>query len=382
LFQFFFFAAVFIICGYFLTRPKKEKSGNWLQFFAKGKEAGFSIRELEQLRRLVTSCKILDPVSIFTSQKQLEICIRSVVNEVRMSGGSSNPGIQDFLSRLFDYCKELGITNSEKITTITNSRQISEGQGLRVLVPGTGVYNSEVVKNVGNYLTISRPVNSKLSSTMQWQGLKLSIYFWREDDAGYVFDTEVIDEVFSKGISALKIDHNNSLFRTQKRKSLRVKLHKPAFVYMVNDIEPHKMEKLPGLKCMLEDISDTGCAFRVMGKATEGLRLKVQFALDRIPVCMPGTVRAVNYQQESNISLIRMAADPLPIPTRNHILCEVFNMLPDEDEDELPFRVIEEEANALSSSSSSIDNSDTPRSGNPTPVIEDNPAKKFQEGIL
>jgi len=63
---------------------------------------------------------------------------------------------------------------------------------------------------------------------------------------------------------------------------------------------------------------------------------------------MPATVRSVEYNQVSNTSLVRMEADPLPIATRNHILCEVFNMLPEDDEDELPFRVLEEEADVMS----------------------------------
>jgi len=346
--SFFFFAAIIILGAFFLIRKKKEQSGNWTQFFSKGKEAGFSMREMDQLRRLVDTCGITDPVSIFTSQKQLETCIRSVISAVRMSGGSEDPDIQDFLSRLFDYRKELGMKISDKKSTITTSRQIGEGQTLRILVPGTGVFRSEVVKNFGNYLTISRPINQKITATMQWYGLKISVYFWREDDAGYVFDTEVTDEVFSKGISSLKVAHNDALFRTQKRKSLRVKIRKPAFVYMVNDLDPHKMEKAPGLNCMLEDISDTGCAFRVMGQAHSGLRLKVQFLLDKMPVCIPGTVRSVEYREEANTSLVRMEADTLPTITRNHILCEVFDMLTDDD-DELPFRVLEEEASAFTS---------------------------------
>jgi hypothetical protein len=182
---------------------------------------------------------------------------------------------------------------------------------------------------------------------MQWTGVKMSIYFWREDDAGYVFDSEVIDEVFSKGISSLKIEHNESLFRTQKRKSLRVKFNKAAFLYMVREMDnPHRLEKMTGLRCMLDDISDTGCAFKVNGQATSGLRLKVQFSLDRIPLCIPGTVRSVDYNPQANTSLVHMEADPLPIGTRNHILCEVFDLLPEEDEEELPFRVIEDEVSS------------------------------------
>ena len=357
---FFLIIGLLVLCVYLFMRSQKEKSsGSWLQYFSKGKEEGFTIKELEQIRRFMVNSSIKDPSSIFTSQKNLETCIRSVINALRASGESDNPYMQSFLSRLFDYCKEVEIKNAEKKTTITNSRLISEGQALRVLVPGTGVFKSEVVKNTANYLTISRPVNAKMTASMQWNSISISIYFWREDDAGYVFDTGVVDEVFSKGISSLKVEHNDSLFRTQKRKSLRIKYHKPAFVYMLDENELHNMETAPGLRCMLEDISDTGCAFTVNGQATVGLRLKLQFSLSKTPLCMPGTVRSVDYNSESDKSLVHMEAERLPVVTRNQIMCEVFDMLSDDDDDELPFRVLEEEI----------------LSGKPN----GDPSKKFQE---
>jgi len=350
--QFFFFSIIFLIIAFYFTRAKKEGSGGWIQFYSKGKEAGFTVKDMEQLKQLAVSCRIKDPVSIFKSHKQFETISRSLVNSARSSGEINDLSVQDFLSRIFDYCKKIEMSESDTKNSITNSRQISEGQSLKVLVQGTGVFNSEVIKNFGNYLTISRPINSKITTSMQWHGLKISIYFWREDDAGYVFDTDVIDEVFSKGISSLKVEHNDALFRTQKRKSLRIKLVKEAFLYMVNEIDnPHRLEKSAGLRCLLDDISDTGCAFRVNGQATAGLRLKVQFALNKIPICIPGTVRSVDYNSEANISLVHMEADVLPIWTRNHILCEVFNLLPEDDDEELPFRVEETDRSGRSAES-------------------------------
>jgi len=331
----------------FITNSVGEKKGSWLQFFAKGKEAGFSIKDMEQLRRLVSICQIEDPVSIFRSRSQFEKIIRSMVNTLHSSGDYNDQTTQYFLSKLFDYYHDMEMQTAENKTRITSSRQINEGQALRILVPGTGVYKSEIVKNSGNYLSIARPINTKLTASTSWLGMKISIYFWREDDAGYVFDSEVVDEVFSKGIAALKIDQNDSLFRTQKRKSLRVKFRKPAFLYLLNETEnPHKLEKSAGLKVMLDDISDSGCAFKVMGQVSNGMRFKAQFLLNKIPVCVPGTVRSVDYSQENNISVVHMEADTLPIGTKNFILCEVFNLMPEDDEDELPFRVIEDEADA------------------------------------
>ena len=363
---FFFFAAVLLVCWYLFTRKGSGGSGgNWIQFFSKGKEAGFNIKEMEQLRRLVSSSSISDSASIFKSQKQLETIIRSMINAVRLSGEYNSPETHEFLSKLFDYCNKLGMEAVDTKSRITNTRQISEGQTLRVLVTGTGVFRSEVVKSSGNYLTISRPSNSKAPVSMQWEGLKISVYFWREDDAGYVFDTEVVDEIFSKGISSLKVEHNDSLFRTQKRRSLRVKFRKPAFLYLVNERDnPHSLERYAGLKVMLDDISDTGCAFKVNGQASIGQRVKVQFSLERNPVCMPGTIRSVDYNRDAKVSLVHMEADTLPIVTRNHILCQVFDLLPDDDEDELPFRVLEEEENNSASASET-----------------DNAAERFEEAI-
>jgi c-di-GMP-binding flagellar brake protein YcgR len=330
-----------------VSRPKKEGGANWVQFFSKGKEAGFSLREIEILRQLTVQSGLEPPESIFESQAQLDKCIHSLVRSMKMSGESEG-GNHDFLSRLYDYRQKIEINKNREQKNITNSRQISEGQELRILVVGTGVFQSQVVRNVGQYLTISRPVNSKKTSSMSWAGLSIAVYFWREGDAGYVFDSEVIDEVFSLGISSLKITHGESLFRTQKRKSVRTKVNKPAFLYLVPaDEPPHKLAAAPGVKCLMEDLSDTGCAVAVGGKAGEGLRVKVQFALNNIPVCITGTVRSANYREDVNRTVLRIEAEPLSREMKNHILSEVFGMLPDDNEDELPFRVLDDEVATL-----------------------------------
>ena len=326
-----------------LSLTDRNKSG-WIQFYAKGKDAGFSFKEIELLHRLSVKSKLDDPSSLFFSQRQLDLCIKSLVKNLHLSGGINEKGNQAFLSKLYDFRKKIEMDKPRNKNGISNSRQISDGQNLRILVKGAGLFRSQTIKNTNNYLTVSRPVSSKLSGTFSWQGQKLSVYFWRDEDAGYVFDTDVIDEVFSKGIASLKISHSDSLFRTQKRKSIRVKIHKAAFLYPVTSEEDlGRLEVNPGLKCFIEDLSDTGCAITVGGKATPDLRVKVQFFLNNAPVCMSGTVRSVDFKDEWNKSLLHIEADPLPIEIRNQILGEVFGMLPEEEED-LPFRMLGEEA--------------------------------------
>jgi len=339
---------VLSVLFFVVSRSKKEGGANWVQFFVKGREAGFSFKETEMLRHLAIQCSLEFPNALFDSQNQLDKCIHSLVRSIKMSGETEEQGAQDFLSKLYDFRKKIEIDKSAIKNSISNSRHISEGQILRILVSGSGVFKSQVIKNTNDYMTIARPVNKKNPSNMPWGGTQISVYFWRTDDAGYVFDSEVLDEVYSLGYPALKITQGASLFRTQKRKSIRTKMHKAAFLYLAPNHEPpHKIEIDPGMKCFLEDISDTGCAVTVGGKADPGLRVKVQFALNNAAVCMTGTVRSIEYKEDTNRSTLHIEAEALPIEIRNHILGEVFGMLPDEDEDELPFRVLDDQITGL-----------------------------------
>jgi c-di-GMP-binding flagellar brake protein YcgR len=327
-----------------VSHSRKERGAGWVQFYAKGKEAGFLFREIEILRQVAIQCKLEFPNTLFDSQTQLDKCIRSLIQNLRMTGGEEDDGIQNFLSRLSDHRQKIEISKGSATNSITDSRMISEGQTLRVLVVGAGVFKSQVIKNTSQFLTIARPTNSKNTSSMTWMGLSISIYFWKEDDAGYVFDSEVLDEVFSLGIPSIKITHGDSLFRTQKRRSVRVKMQQAAFLYLVPSHEaPHKASGNPGLRCILEDISDTGCAVTVGGRADAGLRVKVQFALNNAAVCMSGTVRSIRYIESTDRSVLHIEAELLPVETRNRILGEVFGMQPEEDEDELPFQVLDDE---------------------------------------
>ncbi|MDR2073220.1 MAG: PilZ domain-containing protein [Spirochaetaceae bacterium] len=337
----------------FLSLSSRDKKKSWIQFFARGKDAGFSFKEIELLRRLAIKSALEDPSSLFWSQSQLDMCIRNMVRSTRLAGGGDR-ATQDFLSKLYDYRKKIEMEKPRIKNGITSTRQIEEGQSLRILVNGQGVFNSTVVKNIGQYLTISRPNNPKLPLSFSWTGLKLSVYFWRENDAGYVFDTDVQDEVFSKGTASLKVSHGESLFRTQKRRSVRIKTHRAAFLYILGDGEVSDgIEMHPGLKCFVEDLSDSGCAVLIGGRAAVGLRIKVQFLLNNVPVCISGSIRSMEYTDTTNRSLIHIEADPMAIETRNHILGEVFGMLPEED-DELPFRILDEEAENTGDDTSAV----------------------------
>jgi c-di-GMP-binding flagellar brake protein YcgR len=323
----------------FAVRANKEKKSGWIRFYATGKDSGFSFKEIELLRRLAVKLEMEDPASLFWSQDQLDRCIRSLIQNSRLTGTEGDEETQIFLSKLYDHRKKMELETSRMKEGLSSSTQLRESQPLRILLSGTGVFKSLVIKNIAAYLTIARPSSSNMPHGSPWAGRRVSIYFWRENDAAYVFDTDVLDDVFSRGRAALKIAHANSLFRIQKRKSIRVKARISAYLYLVGDRErPGKIELNPGLKCFIEDLSDSGCAVTIGGKAKEGIRVKLQFLLDDVPVVMSGTVRSSEYQEDANRSLLHIEADPLERAVRNIILGEVFRAHR-EDEDSFPLPV-------------------------------------------
>jgi hypothetical protein len=79
---------------------------------------------------------------------------------------------------------------------------------------------------------------------------------------------------------------------------------------------------------------------------------------------MSGTVRSLEYKEDQERSMLHVEADPLPIEIRNQILGEVFGMLP-EDEEDLPFRLLGEEADEMTA--------ETVPLKDPSLFLDDNP---------
>lgn len=323
--------------------PRGKRSYSWLQFFAKGKDEGFSVKEIELLRRVAARTEMEDPTALFWSVKQLDQCITAILRKARLTGDEQSLETQDFLSKLYQYRKKIEFEQPRYKKGIASSRAISESQRLRVLVDGVGVFDSTVARNTDRFMSILRPVGPQLPSGFTWKGRRLAVYFWRKDDAGYVFDTFVLDEVVSSPGSLLQLAHSDSLFRTQKRRSVRAKMRLSAFLYLPRDESyPELVESVPGMRCIVEDLSEDGCALTVGGRAAVGLKVKVQFSLGGETVAVSGVVKSSDFDADKNRSLLHIEYVPLGINTRNKILAEVFGVNPDA-ELEAAFSIFDDE---------------------------------------
>ncbi|HOX92133.1 MAG TPA: flagellar brake domain-containing protein, partial [Spirochaetales bacterium] len=246
-----------------------DKRFSVFEFYSRGKELGFSLGECRLIRETLTLAGIKDPVAVFWSIRDLDQCIRAFTKRFKAEGKDKDRVTIAFMEKLYDYRKKLEFDLPRHKTGIMSSRSIRPNQRVKVLVQGVGVFGSTVVDSNDRYLVVSMPVGARLPPGFQWKGARVSIYFWRQEDAGYVFDAYVLEDLRIRNIPVLQIGHSESLLRTQKRKSLRMRSRVPSYLYLLKRLEGayEKPERVPGMKCVVQDLSEDGAAVLIGGKA-------------------------------------------------------------------------------------------------------------------
>jgi c-di-GMP-binding flagellar brake protein YcgR len=317
------------VLGVAMRGPKRY---SWVEFYLKAKEAGMGLAEARQLRDAAVSAGLRDPTNILWSPRDMDRAIAVLDATLKREGRDRGREGVLLMDRAYALRKGLEFEQPRFKYGLRSSRQIGAGQRLRVLAHGIGVFGATVIDNHSRYIVISYPIGSRLPKDWVWKGKKVSIYFWRREDAGYVFDSYVIDDLRIRSVPVLQVSHSEALLRTQKRKSVRARSKLPAYLYLLKRIEGayEKPEGAPGLRAMVQDLSEDGAAVAIGGKAVPGLQVKLQFGLDEGSVVMSGTVRSVDYNSESNRSVLHVEAVTPSPRMRNAIRSFVYNIREEE----------------------------------------------------
>jgi c-di-GMP-binding flagellar brake protein YcgR len=308
----------------------------WIQFYTKGKESGFSFREVGLLRKIAIETEIENPTALFWSIKQLNRSIKEMIIKLRSQDLLDDEESNHLLSKLYDLRKRVEFELPRYRLGLKSSRDISPRQRLRAMLPGAGPFATMVIENRTKYLALSRPQGPGLPDGFTWKGQQIGLHFWRAEDAGYFLRTKVINDFINQKYPIIHVAHTEDLTRTQQRRSIRVKTNLQATVYPLKTIqEANEMEEsAKGLRCRLLDVSEDGACLMVGGRTKAGLPIKIQFELSDRMIVMCGLVKGFNYDQKKNVSLLHVQAVPLSIKTRNAISTYVYNIFGDQNPDE------------------------------------------------
>jgi len=356
-----FIVVLFLVIISLLMTEQGKELRDFISFFTSGIDAGFKPEQLFFLGKVGRGLKIEHLSSIFRALSTLDRCMSEIVLRSRQTGSENDPATQKLLSRLYKFRTKIELDQSLKKHGLKSTREINPGQRIRILLRGMGVYSSRVIKNGSRSITIEYPVgaSSRPATSIEWSGRAVNVYFWRQSDAGYVFDTVFVSDPASVGKAVLHLAHSNNLVRSQKRKSIRVKCSVYAQMYLIKPGETidNRLEPEPGMKCLLEDLSEDGAMVIIGGKAVKNIRMKLQFMIHDVLIVMAGTIRAVEYNKESQQSRIHFDCTELNPRMKNAILTFVYNVLPEDEKEELDaIRLTEEDGKVESMSGSQTKN--------------------------
>ena len=306
-----------------------------IKFFSTGLDSGFKLSEIFLLWKLAKTSELQDPCTLYWSLPALEKGIASTISTAKENGLEHSRKTQDFLAKLYAYRTKLELNPKNK-KGLSSTKFIDVGQKIRVILKGRGVFSAEVINNSKD-LIISLPLqNNQITiAGVDWVGMMMSVYLWRKDDAAYVFDTYVRENSMFNGKSVLCLSHTDNLLRTQKRRSVRCECHIYAQMYIIKSetADLKSMETQPGLKCLLEDISEDGALIKIGGKGVSNLHIKLQFTIGESFIVMSGFVRGVEYDEEKNQSKLHFECTYIDTPMKNAILSYVYNVIPDEEKE-------------------------------------------------
>ncbi len=299
-----------------------------ISFYATGLDSGFSISEISMLWSLCSATDIDNPASVFISVGAIDKAIAQVKQTSRIAGTEDTPKIKKLLTSLYEYRTKINL-DPRKNRGLKSTKSISIGQRLHVLLKGYGVFSSQVVNN-GRELLISLPLRNKkvVLASSDWVKKDISVYFYRYDDASYVFDANVRASMQFGSHVSLFIPHTDKILRTQKRSAVRCECNIKGLLF-VQALQEDSIDEstIPGLKCLVEDISEEGALIRIGGKGKANLKLRLEFLLDDDPIIMHGVVRGVEYNEEMNVSRLHFQCIKIDEDSKNKILTYVYTFL-------------------------------------------------------
>jgi len=312
-----------------------------IQFYITGIDEGFSFGDVTLLWNVSQICELEQPTSLYYSLPALTKCIAQIssISSTPDTDGTydtyKSDRYQKIMTKLFDYRTKLQNEADDK-KGLTSTTTLDKGQKVRIILPGKGVFASEIVAN-GTQLVITVPKQKEMIivPAEDWVGKVISVYLWRKGDARYVFDTTVTQSGLYIGKSSLFLKHSNNLIRTQKRKSVRAKCDLSGELFIVKEktTDYTAVETQNGYRCKIEDISESGAQVRIGGKGAENVLIKLQFNIANKLIIMFGVIRTVEYNEEDNQSLLHFECTHIDAPMRNEILSYVYQILPSDEKE-------------------------------------------------
>jgi c-di-GMP-binding flagellar brake protein YcgR len=293
--------AVLILLGTLISRsrrgrtPEEMRRYNRHLFRRTAKSMGLTSVQAETLERLVEATKIRQPFLVFSSPALLDDVLRRGLYSIEANRAGTEEEREAHKAVVFGI--KQGIErNARRGTVLRSTHLVKPGQVLAVGTEGAGKFQSRVVSNMKDFLTILAPA----ADGARWpRGTPVDIYFWREGDAGYTFRSKVLGYDTVKGVSCVLVQHTKTLRKEQRRRARRKELMRACFYYPVS-ISDAGGQRRAAIEHTLRslgtvvDLSTGGAAIQTLSPFEPGRLVMVEFDIERkTPIRAFGKVRSI-----------------------------------------------------------------------------------------
>ena len=211
----------------------KAPGAGWHTFYQIAKTRGLTKEETDLLRRLIQTQGLARPNLIFTSVTILDSSIQRAIRRLSMQEirGESKDDLINTYYRLRNK-----IMMNKGARALTNTRAVPIDAKIRIGLEKHGFFVVTVNRNEPEYLGVSVPVLPP-DKTVPWNRQKVKCWYWRENDAGYVFESKVINIIAAGGLQTICLRHTDKVSRVQKRVYPRKNVRLPVVYSRVRVVE-------------------------------------------------------------------------------------------------------------------------------------------------
>jgi c-di-GMP-binding flagellar brake protein YcgR len=334
------FAIIFIVV--LRLRGGKGKFP-YFEFYSRGRKEGFGLKEIGFLKRIAIQNKLEKPQSIYWSTRQLDRCLRPAIQKINADENMSAAAKLAIINKLLELRRKAEFNLPKYHKRIRDTSALLPRQKLIIKDASYGSFVSWIIENNRRYLVVSQPSGQKASEGLKWTGRKIWVNFWRQDDAGYDFETKVQEQISHEEYPLIYLQHSVKLERRQKRQSVRIDTRLNAkFFPVISSVtegvtKPVLSQK--GHAAKIVDLSETGCAMHAGRGLKKNSRLKIDFYLtDEKRIIVLGTIVNISKTGDDRVSRYHIMYTKIGPQSKNNILIYVYNIFGEREEEDEKMR--------------------------------------------
>lgn len=307
------------------------------EFYSRGRKEGFTFKEIGFIKKIAVQNKLEKPQSIFWSTRQLDRCLRPAISKINADEEMAPAYKLRMINKLLELRKKAEFNLPRYQKRIRDTNALLPRQKLLIRDKTYGTFISWVVENNRRFLVISQPRGQKASQNLNWTGRKISVDFWRQEDAGYSFDTKVQEQITHEEYPLLYLQHSTKLARTQKRSSVRVETNIRArfFPVVYSSAEGSKKAFISkkGHSARIMDLSETGCAMIAGRGMKKNDRFKIDFFItEEKRIIALGVIVNISKTGDERVRRYHILFTKIGHQSQNNILLYIYNIYGEREE--------------------------------------------------